>query len=445
MDDLTARYEAMESEYTNVLNRCALDGRDLSPDELERGRQMAMLGDRIVEVREQETRRSAGTRFMAGKPSVSKDAPMVRIRSEAEVYRPADASSGPRLSFFSDLLHSQIDGDVECRSRINRHTEMHTRAVGTTGTAPGVVPPTWLFNEFAIIAHGARPWAEQARRIPVDNANPVQIGQQTGGAVVSAQASEGAAAADGSFVAGVLTVNPTTYTGKVDVSRQIIDGGMPAVDGLVYADCMGAYNEAVEQAFVNALEALAPPVVITYPGTYTNLPDAFIDANASTVKRRKLASTTILVSAGAWAYMVKQKDTNGRPLITTGDFGPTNAYGVGTQSQYEGLAGEVAGLKVFPSWAGVDNHLYSVVADDLLLLESNTFNFRYEEVLGPSAVRLGVWGYAAPVVNRYAASVVRINAGTTIPAPAELEAESAEEAEEEGPGSGPGTPRRRRR
>jgi hypothetical protein len=102
----------------------------------------------------------------------------------------------------------------------------------------------------------------------------------------------------------------------------------------------------------------------------------------------------------------------------------------------------------------VDNHIYIVKADDSILLESSTFNFRYEEVMGPSLIRLGVWGYAAPVLGRYPSGIVKIDAGTTIPAPAEVETESMEEeaavAEEEAeaeatePGSGPGTPRRRR-
>jgi hypothetical protein len=83
-----------------------------------------------------------------------------------------------------------------------------------------------------------------------------------------------------------------------------------------------------------------------------------------------------------------------------------------------GSAGEVVGLRVIPSWAGVDN-LYVVKVDDSILLESSTFNFRYEEVLGPSAIRLGARGYCAPVIGTYAVSIAQINAGTTIPAPQE--------------------------
>jgi hypothetical protein len=365
---------------------------------------------------------------LPGSPTGRPGVPVVRVRSESAVYNPPDARGGERVSFFRDLYAAHIGSDVEARSRIQRH-QLETRATGTTGTAPGVVPPVWLFQEFAIIAHGPRPWADTLRRVEIDNANPVNLGTQTAGAVVQAT-TEGAAAPDGSFNATTLTTQPTTYTGKVDISRQLLDGANPAVDGLVYADCMGAYNEAVEAAVVAAFGALTPPVTITYPGTYTNLADCFIDAATSLAKRRKQVATHALISAGAWAFLAKQKDSNGRPLVTTGQFGPTNAYGLAT-IDYGG--GEVVGLTVMPSWAGVDNSLYVVRADDLLLLESSTFNFRYEEVLGPSAIRLGVWGYAAPILGRYASSVVRINAGTTIPAPQSDEAAAGITAATEGP------------
>ena len=83
---------------------------------------------------------------------------------------------------------------------------------------------------------------------------------------------------------------------------------------------------------------------------------------------------------------------------------------VALAAQPDFLGGEVTGLRIVPSWAGVDNPLYLIKADDMILLESSTFNSKYEEVLGPSSIRIGVWGYAAPVLTRYAASTVRINA-----------------------------------
>jgi HK97 family phage major capsid protein len=394
LDSLAAEFQ-LRGE---LLSTCAAEGREPSAAELR-------ALDRSV-----SASRSGGL-------------PVVQVRAEAATYAPPDARGGERVSFFRDLYGAQVVGDPDCRARIERHT-LETRATGTTGTAPGVVPPTWLFQEFAVLQHGARPWADTLRRIQIDNANPVNIGTQTAGAVVAAT-TEGTAAPDGAFNATTLATQPVTYTGKVDVSRQLLDGSNPAIDGLVYGDCMGAYFEAIESAVVSAFGALTPPVTITYPGSpaYANLPDCFIDAATSLAKRRKLTATHALISAGAWAFLAKQKDQQGRPLLTTGQAGPTNAYGL-TPADYAG--GEVVGLTVIPSWAGVDNSLYVVRADDLILLESSTFNFRYEEVLGPIAIRLGVWGYAAPILGRYASSVIKINSGTTIPAPAEAETESAE-------------------
>jgi HK97 family phage major capsid protein len=434
LERLGSDYNQLFESYDTILNRCHDEQRD--PDEQETAildglrSEMEPLGDRIVQLRETEDRRQSTVTALANLPdrgdsgdSGSRTS-VVQVRSEPELYR-RDNPDGHR--FFRDLLHAQLDHDPQSRQRLDRH-ELQMRALGTTGTGGGVVPPTWLFEEFAIIAHGARPWADALRRVGITDANPVNIGVQTApGAAVTAQASEGTAPNDGSFNATVLTTSPKTYTGKVDVSRQLVDGSNPAIDGIVYADCMGSYNEQIETAVVNAFEnAASYAATITYPGTapvYANLFDAFIDGSASVRKHRKSPPRAVLCSEGAWAFMAKEKDQQGRPLVTTGYHGPVNAYGLGEAVTYGQIAGEVVGLQVIPSWAGVDNHLYVVKLDDSLLLESSTFNFRYEEVLGPEAIRLGVWGYAAVVLGRYPNAIAKIDAGTTIPAPAEQDAQ----------------------
>ena len=466
LDRMAGDYRTLSDSYDEILNRCDTEGRDPTEDEaglLEGLRtEMGPLGERLVELRETDERRFAAVRAMTDAPPVeTRNLPMVRVGDEPEVYRRDAGGEGPR--FFRDLLHAQLDGDPDAGDRLRRHSLMN-RAAGTTTTGTGVIPPTWLFEEFAIIAHGARPWADTLRRVGITDANPVNIGVQVvPGAAVTAQASENTIPNDGSFNVNLLTTSPKTYTGKVDVSRQLLDGSNPAVDGIVYADCMGSYNEQIETAVVNAINGASGfAAVITYPGTapvYANLPDCFIDAAASIRKHRKAAPKVVFCSEGAWAYIAKEKDSQGRPLITTGYHGPVNAYGLGEAVTYGQIAGEVVGLSVVASWAATDNLLYVAKADDLLLLESSTFNFRYEEVLGPESIRLGVWGYAAPVVARYPAALAQINAGTTIPAPqaereladieklseAGEEAEAAANGEEgEGTGGGPGTPRRRR-
>ena len=447
LDRLAAEYRTLSEQYDDVLTRCEDEQRDPSDNEssiLDGLRsEMQPLGERLIELRETDDRRYAAVRAMADAPlapELGGREGVVHIRTEPDVYR-RDGGNDPRerTSFFRDLLHAQLDHDRDAGARLERH-DMQMRAAGTTTTGAGVVPPTWLFEEFAIIAHGARPWADTIRRVGITDANPVNIGiQQSPGAVVGVQSPENTAPADGNFNATVLTTSPKTYTGKTDVSRQLVDGSNPAVDGIIYADAMGAYNEQIESAVVSAIEGAASyAATILFPGTapvYANLPDAFVDAGASIRKHRKAPPRVVFCSEGAWAFISKEKDTAGRPLVITGYHGPMNAYGLGEAVVYGQVAGEVVGLSVVPTWAqAADNHIFVAKADDLLLLESSTFNFRYEEVLGPESIRLGVWGYAAPVVGRYAMAIAKIDAGVTIPAPQMDEGPGALEAgEDNGP------------
>jgi hypothetical protein len=253
MDQLADRYRGLVEEYEQTLNRCADQGRDPDPTEtafLDGLRnEMAPIGERLVELRDTEERKWAAVEAMNRAPMASADAGtgLVQVRSEPELYR---RDNQVEISFFRDLLHAGDDPD--CRSRIDRHSMM-MRATGTTATGAGVVPPSWLFEEFAILQHGARPWADTLRRVGISDANPVNIGKQvTPGATVAAQVNEGDLPSDGSFNANLITTQPKTYTGKVDVSRQLVDGSNPAIDSLVYADAMGAYNEQIESAVVAA-------------------------------------------------------------------------------------------------------------------------------------------------------------------------------------------------
>jgi HK97 family phage major capsid protein len=371
---------------------------------------MAPLGERIVELRNVDDARMATVTAMTGAPDLAAlpaagEPTQVHVRSEPEVYRKPDAGTGERFSFFRDLYTHQVAGDVEARSRLDRH-ELQMRAAATSGTGTGVYPPTWLFEEFAIIAHGARPVADTVRRIGITDANPVTIGvQATPGAVVTAQTPENTIPADGSFNANQLVTVPKTLTGKVDVSRQLLDGSNPSVDGLVFTDAMGAYNEQVESTIWAQMAAMTG-ANLGYNGTFdaslagAQIPDAIIIAGTNVRTKRKAPPSVVFCSENMWGNMMLEKDTQGRPIIVAGWAGPTNARGVGDAVTYGHIAGTVAGLPVVPSWAGADI-VYVSKADDVLLLESSTFNFRYEEVLGPESIRLGVWGYMAIVTDRY--------------------------------------------
>jgi hypothetical protein len=424
LERLGADYQAMEAQYDTILNRCADESRD--PNEAELGlidglrSNMTPLAERIMELRSIDDQRMAAVVAMTNPPDIAglpavvpgqatlvdaNGQPIVQVRSDEMVYRPPDASTAERHSFFRDLRDVQFDNDIEARSRLDRH-DLQMRAAATTTTGTGTIPPSWLFAEFAIIAHGARPVADTIRRIGITDANPVVVGVQAApGAVVGPQGGENVAPADGSFNANQLVTTPGTFTGKVDVSRQLLDGSNPAVDGLVFTDCMGAYNEQIESAVWAKMAAMAG-AGLGYNGTFdasvagAQIPDAIIIAGTHVRTARKAPPSVVFCSENMWGNLMLEKDTAGRPIIVAGWAGPMNARGIGDAITYGHIAGQVAGLPVVPSWAGADI-LYVSKADDVLLLESSTFNFRYEEVLGPESIRLGVWGYAAVVTDRY--------------------------------------------
>jgi hypothetical protein len=417
LERLGADYNQLVEQYETILNRCADEGRD--PNENEVGlieglrSNMTPLAERILELRSIDDQRMGAVTALtappdlAALPSTAAGSQVVQVRSEEMVYRKPDASAGERVSFFRDLMMSQMKGDVEARSRLDRH-DLQVRAAATTATGTGTMPPSWLFNEFAMIAHGARPVADTIRRVGITDANPVVIGvQNTPGAIIAAQASENAVPSDGSFNASQLVTTPTTYTGKVDVSRQLLDGSNPAVDGLVFTDCMGAYNEQIEMAVWAKMNAMVG-ANLGYNGAFdasvagAQIPDAIIISGTNVRTKRKAPPAVVFCSENLWGNLMLEKDTTGRPIVVANWAGPMNARGVGDAITYGHIAGTVAGLPVVPSWAAVgQTNMYVSKADDVLLLESSTFNFRYEEVLGPESIRLGVWGYAAVVTDRY--------------------------------------------
>jgi HK97 family phage major capsid protein len=428
LDTLGERYRSLAETYDQILAKCADEKRE--PNELEEQNlidlrsQMEPLTERVVELRADEDRRHRAMTALTDIPDISGTegggstrTPVVRVRSEAVTYRPADAGMEYR-SFFADLYSAQITGDVEARSRLDRHN-LELRALGTTVTGAGAVPPNWLTEEFAMMAHGSRPWADTIRRVPIDSATPVTIGVQTApGADVRNQAAEGDEPQDGNFTAIPVVSVPLTKTGKVDVSRQLLDGSNPAVDGLVYSDLMGAYAENIETMVVAAFTALANGAIagnVPIDLTTDQIPDGVIDAGILVRTQRHAAPNVLFCSEVFWGNVTKQKDLAGRPLVVTGYHGPQNARGLGEALVYGHVAGELVGMQVIPSWAGVDTQAYVVKADDLILLESSTMTFRYEEKLGPQSIQLGVWAYAVPMLTRYPRAIARITTTGALP------------------------------
>ena len=419
LEQLRTQHADLSAEYDDVLNRCADENRD--PSEAEAGileglrAQLEPLGERIVGLRTVDDRRLATMNALDSYPQVGDQgsgghgeaAPVVHVRADELVYR-RDGGPERNTSFFRDLVAAR-EGNRDAAERLERHM-VQMRATGTTTTGAGAVPPVWLPEEFATIARGARPIADSLRRVPITSASPVTVGVMTSGALVGTQAAEGDPPTDGSFTAVPLVTTPKTKTGKVDVSRQMVDGSNPAVDAILYGDLMGAYFEQVELEVISAI-SIQTGIAATVPvDTATETIVDGISHGATAVRSlRKRQPSHVYMTHVGYGALTREKDLSGRPLITTGRYGPQNAQGLADPTQYQdGVAGDVLGLLIIPSWAGTDANMYVVRADDLLLLESATLTFRYEEVVGPEEVRLGVWGYVAAVTGRYPEAIAKL-------------------------------------
>ena len=107
---------------------------------------MAPLGERLIELRSTDERRTKAITAFTGPPSLPDIGgpggrqPVVHVRSEEAIYRPADASGIEYRSFFADLYQSQLGNDFEARSRLERH-DMQMRAPSNTTLGAGAVPP----------------------------------------------------------------------------------------------------------------------------------------------------------------------------------------------------------------------------------------------------------------------------------------------------------------
>jgi hypothetical protein len=306
------------------------------------------------------------------------------IKSTESPYRPGGAHS-----FFADVYAAKL-GSLEARGRLDLHRkDMHTRAAGTMATGTGVTPPDYMAEAFAPYSHGSRPCSDQCRSIEITDANPKVIGVQTGALTVDVTP-ENTVPPDGSMTVTALTVQPQALAGKLDASRQLVEGANPQLDQLVYTDGLSALNARTEQLLFTALAAQTGTAgQVALPTGGNTVLDSLIEAGRLVHVARKAAATHAFLSPDDYAHVAGLKSTTGQFL---------EMFGMGAPS---GVAGFAAGLALVPSWAVPAGTIWVVRASDILILESAPVGFSFEEPLGPETVRLAVWAYAAAVTARY--------------------------------------------
>jgi hypothetical protein len=318
---------------------------------------------------------------------------------------------GGRFSLVGDLYQALYARNLQARGRLDLHTKtLELRAASTTTLAQGVVPPSWMTEQFMSIKHARRALADTVVSVPVDSANPMLIGSQNAGAVVEPQTAENDEPAEGDFEADAVPVVPRTLSGKVRISRQLLDGASPAIDSLIYADCEGALGETIETLVVGAVIGAAKVVTVPAPGAGATLVDSLVTASVAVRNERRLAPTVVACSHTDWGRLAAAKDDAGRPLITTGRWTwPAGSFGVGDAITFGHVDGEAAGMAIVSSGGMPTGRLFVFHPSDVLLFESNARRLRFDDTDGaPATVVLASWSYGQAVVGRFGPSVAEV-------------------------------------
>lgn len=298
-------------------------------------------------------------------------------------------------SFFQDLYRRDVRQDSGAAERLSKHMqEMEAEGkydLSSTDSAGGyLVAPIWLQDEFVDAAVAGRTIANAigSKSLP-PNTDSINLPRLSTGTAVADQADNGAVQ-ETDAVLDTIAADVKTIAGMQDVSQQLVDRGVPGVDGVVFADLLKRYNANLDVAVINSsttnnkgLLQVSSTNSITYTastptvsGLYPKIADGIQQIHTGIF----LPPDAIFMHPRRWAFMLAALDTNNRPLVTP--YAPQNAVGTAGSPAAEGPVGSCQGLPVYtdpniPITGGAGTN------EDAVLIVRRDELFLWEESSGP--------------------------------------------------------------
>lgn len=281
-------------------------------------------------------------------------------------------------------------------------------ATVTTGTASEVIPPGYRPDLFVPQLAQGRPLYNLLSRGTIANATPFVVptfGSLTGG---TGDHAEGTSPTEGTLALGSETVTPGAISGKLPLTREIVDSSNPAIDQIALAAMRESYAQQTETKVYAALNGAAAAA------NTESISDAALGDGSSTADltitqaRDLLARYPFVRFAAPNGAAIGQKvtrnfanaqDSTGRPLLPS--VGAQNTAGLGNAVS---MGWFVDGLPHVPAWA-----ITEAIGDDIAFIlnsmdawawESPVLAFRFEEKQGPEIIELALFGYFATHVLR---------------------------------------------
>jgi hypothetical protein len=298
-----------------------------------------------------------------------------------------DAEAGDRQRRHGAWLH-ELAGNME-RDAYSRIFDpgVAERAGDVLSTEiPGAYPTDFVPGLLTPRILKGRPMGSFYQRIPVADARPRTFPKVTTSTTVAVQSAEGAALSSTDLATTAVTVTPLMYGAFTDVSRQALDGGDPSVLAIIYQDLIEAYAQASETVIKTAVEAgsSASGVAITaatpWAGELANVVGYY--------GTRFVPCEGAFIPSALYSVLLAQGDTTGRPFMPM--IGQQNSDG---SVRPGGIAGDILGATAKLSYASTANVNVFGVPSDFVIFESAIAQFQYDQVVGPQAVRVGLYAY----------------------------------------------------
>lgn len=265
-----------------------------------------------------------------------------------------------------------------------------------TSSASEIIPPGYRPDLYVPELMQGRPLVGLASRGTIANATPFTVPQFGSSSGASGDHTEGTNPSDGSVSFTTATVSPGAISGRLTLTREIVDSSNPAIDQIALQTMRESYDQQTEQQLYTTLN-----------GTATNTVE-YAEASVVTDVRGLLADYPFTRFAAPSGAAINQKatkafatatDSDGRPLLPT--VGASNSVGVGNAVNQGWF---IDGLTFMPAWSIVEAAGNDVVLiinrSDVWVWESPLLTFRFEEKQGPANIELNIFGYFGTHVLR---------------------------------------------
>jgi HK97 family phage prohead protease len=360
-------------------------------------------------------------------------------RFQVEKEQPVYTFDGYGPSLVRDAWKAAMEQDQDAHDRLRRYraqTEEWARlghsakfsgrtsaqfATVTTGNASEIIPPGYRPDLYVDELTQGRPLVNGMSRGMISNAAPFTVPIFGSSSGTTADHVEGVNPTDGSLDFGAKTVSPQAISGKLILTREMVDSGNPAIDQIAFQTMRESYarqTEAKAYAMLNGADGAGGTIdngfvpsgaqVSTTSGDGGDLLLGIREALALYPFNRFAAPNRAFLSKEATTQLATAVGGDDRPLLPS--VGAVNTAGVGNAVTNGWF---VDGLAHIPAWAITENtsadaDVFTFNQADIWIWESPTLLFRYEEKSGPALIELALFGYfGAHILRPVGLSAIR--------------------------------------